>query len=90
MNKAKEMLLDGSAWVVGAVLIGAEKAGAVALYDLKVPVGLYLVTIMVAAYFGISVGTESVKTRMHREAVRAGAAQWVVDEDGKVKFRWRE
>ena len=35
----------------------------------------------------VSVGVTTISIRA--EAVKAGAAEWVADEDGSAKFQWR-
>ena len=51
---------------------------------------LFCVSIIMASCLGLFIGWTSAKTDMRVEAVKAGAAEWVVvDEHGNTEFRWK-
>lgn len=52
-------------------------------------VGCSLVLIAVAAIVGTVYGCSIKEYKMHRDAIKAGAAEWETNKEGSVEFKWK-
>lgn len=48
-----------------------------------------LAGILLSLIFGIILGAGIMQSNVRQEAVKAGAAYWASDEDGKATFKWK-
>lgn len=49
-----------------------------------------LCLIVLVCGFGIAVGIGIADSRHKKELIQRGLAEWVIDKDGEVTFKWKE